>query len=81
MINIHQTFNIIAGILAFTATVTVLSTVFVLGSDLGNGIVSGKYFWFYRSMALLSAVVIPVAIIRGRERLRFKDALINYISL
>ncbi|MDR2651779.1 MAG: hypothetical protein LBC68_05640, partial [Prevotellaceae bacterium] len=72
MITKQQTFNLIAGVLAFIATATVLSTVFALSRDLGNGTVSSKYFWFYGSMALMVTVAVPVAAIRCRERLRFK---------
>lgn len=36
--------------------ILVLCTVFVVNPGLGNGIVSGKYFWFYVSMGLLSAL-------------------------
>ncbi len=34
----------------------VLSTVFVIDHDLANGVVSGKYFWFYGSMGILSII-------------------------
>jgi phosphoglycerol transferase MdoB-like AlkP superfamily enzyme len=50
----------------------VLAAVFILGKGLSNGIVSGKYFWFYVSMALLSILAIPVYITRCRERITFK---------
>jgi tetratricopeptide (TPR) repeat protein len=48
-----------------------------------NGIVSSKYFWFYASMTLLSVVAIPAAIIRRKERTRFKlpDLLILLFCL
>jgi O-antigen ligase len=41
----------------------VLATVFVLDHRLANGVVSGKYFWFYGSMGLvaLSAVIMSIA--------------------
>jgi hypothetical protein len=50
----------------------VLFAVFSNSRDLGNGIVSSKYFWFYASMALLSVLAIPAAIIKRRERISFK---------
>jgi hypothetical protein len=59
-------------ILALIAIMLSLCTVFVMTKDLANGIISGKYFWFYVSMALLSIVAIPAAIIKRRERLNFK---------
>jgi len=34
--------------------VMVLSTVFVVRPELGNGVVSGKYFWFYLSMGAIA---------------------------
>jgi hypothetical protein len=49
-----------------------LCTVFVINNDLANSVVSGKYFWFYASLALLSIAAIPAAIVRRRERLSFK---------
>jgi Ca2+/Na+ antiporter len=50
----------------------VLSAVFANSRDLGNGIVSSKYFWFYASVALLSVLAIPAAIIRRKEKVTFK---------
>jgi hypothetical protein len=49
-----------------------LKTIFVINNNLANSVVSGKYFWFYASLALLSVAVIPAAIVRRRERLNFK---------
>jgi tetratricopeptide (TPR) repeat protein len=48
----------------------VLSTVFVIRHNLGDGIVSGKYFWFYVSMTLFAVIAIPVAVAR-RTKMRF----------
>jgi len=31
-----------------------LATVFVVNRELGHGVVSGKYFWFYLSMGILA---------------------------
>jgi tetratricopeptide (TPR) repeat protein len=39
-----------------------LSTVFVISNDLANGAVSGKYFWFYSSMGLVSFVTLIKAL-------------------
>jgi tetratricopeptide (TPR) repeat protein len=43
---------------------SVISTVFVIGQNLGNGIVTGKYFWFYFSTMLFAIIAIPVAVVR-----------------
>ena len=37
----------------FTPFLLVLATVFVIDNRLANGVVSGKYFWFYGSMGLV----------------------------
>ncbi|MDR1155858.1 MAG: hypothetical protein LBL04_14220, partial [Bacteroidales bacterium] len=60
----------------------VLCTVMIHGRNLANGIVSGKYFWFYISMALLSVVAVPATIVR-REKIHFKlsDLLIFVFCL
>jgi uncharacterized membrane protein len=49
----------------------VLATVFVVNKDLANSTVSGKYFWFYVSMALLTVVAVPMSIVKRKERFRF----------
>jgi O-antigen ligase len=46
-------------------------TVFIVTDKLVYGVVSGKYFWFYVSMVLLSVSAIPVTIV-NRKRLSFK---------
>jgi tetratricopeptide (TPR) repeat protein len=48
----------------------VLSTVFVVSNDLANGVVSGKYFWFYGSMGLMSLVTF-IAVITSKISIRF----------
>ncbi|MDR0605918.1 MAG: O-antigen ligase family protein, partial [Bacteroidales bacterium] len=72
MDNRPQIYSIIADILLSIAVTIVLFTVLSVGYDFGNGIVSSKYFWFYASMALLSVLAIPAAIIKRRERISFK---------
>ncbi|MDR0603430.1 MAG: hypothetical protein LBG80_03895 [Bacteroidales bacterium] len=72
MITRQQIYRVITDILLFIVITIVLYTVFSVGSDLGNGIVSGKYFRFYISMTLLSVFAISVAIIKRKERLTFK---------
>jgi tetratricopeptide (TPR) repeat protein len=54
-----------------------LATVFIVRPELGNGIVSGKYFWFYLSMGII-AIVSPVAGLVRRQAMRIRriDALI-----
>jgi O-antigen ligase len=48
----------------------VLSTVFIINDDLANGVVSGKYFWFYGSMGLISLVTL-VRTLTGKHPFRF----------
>ena len=49
----------------------VLSTVFVIDRQLANGIVSGKYFWFYGSMGLLSVVTLICTISHKVQSFKF----------
>ncbi|MDR1582342.1 MAG: O-antigen ligase family protein [Prevotellaceae bacterium] len=54
-----------------------LSTVFVINDDLANGVVSGKYFWFYSSMGLVSlATLIQTLIDRRSFRVSLQDILV-----
>jgi hypothetical protein len=54
-----------------------LSTVFVVSDDLANGVVSGKYFWFYGSMGLVSlAVLVQTLIDRRSFRFSLQDILV-----
>jgi drug/metabolite transporter (DMT)-like permease len=48
----------------------VLSTVFVVNNDLANGVVSGKYFWFYGSMGLVGLATLVVGFYRRGRRER-----------
>jgi hypothetical protein len=61
----------------------VLFTVFIINRDTAYGNISGKYFWFYTSMVILSIIAIPAIIIKRRERLIFKipDLLILLFCL
>jgi hypothetical protein len=72
MNNKWQASGIIVNILLSVSLVTVLCTVFSINPGLINGVVSGKYFWFYVSVTALSVVAIPVTVIKRRERLSFK---------
>lgn len=47
---VHNSMNF----LLLAPFVMVLCTVFIVSRDLENGVVSGKYFWFYLSMILIS---------------------------
>jgi O-antigen ligase len=54
-----------------------LSTVFVINDDLANGIVSGKYFWFYGSMGLVTlATLIQTLMNRRKFRFSVTDLLV-----
>jgi tetratricopeptide (TPR) repeat protein len=86
MNNKQQIYGIIVDILLSVLIITVLCTLFSVNRDLGNGILSGKYFWFYASMAILSIVAVPaiiIIIIKRKERLTFKmpDLLIFLFCL
>ncbi|MDR0603314.1 MAG: hypothetical protein LBG80_03315 [Bacteroidales bacterium] len=74
MINRQQAYNILTNILISIPISGVLYTVISINHDLGNGIVSGKYFWFYTSITLLSVIAIPIAIIKYKERVKFEFA-------
>ncbi len=47
----------------------VLSTVFVVDNNLANGIVAGKYFWFYVSLGVVSVTVI-LSFFSGNKNIR-----------
>lgn len=55
----------------------ILGTVFVVSNHLGNGIVSGKYFWFYLSIGIY-AVISALFIIKHNKSVRISliDCLI-----
>ncbi|GAB6013475.1 O-antigen ligase family protein [Viscerimonas tarda] len=54
-----------------------LSTVFVIDNELANGTVSGKYFWFYTSMAWVTAgTIISFFISRKSVYLNITDFLL-----
>ena len=48
----------LAKLLLFTPFLLTLSTVFIIDNHLAHGVVSGKYFWFYGSMGLVSIAII-----------------------
>ena len=55
----------------------VLSTVFVINNQLANGVIAGKYFWFYISIGLTSvAVILSVAIHKRTLRFSLLDGLV-----
>jgi O-antigen ligase len=57
-------------VLFLTPFLFVLSTVFVVSDDLVNGIVSGKYFWFYGSMGLMCLTAFA-GVLAGKRPFRF----------
>jgi tetratricopeptide (TPR) repeat protein len=83
MINKQRIYYIITEILLTIIIGIVISAVFIVNRDLAHGIVSGKYFWFYASMALFSMFAIPAVIVKGKEKLSFKvpDLLILLFCL
>jgi hypothetical protein len=40
-----------------------LNTIFVVSDNLADGVISGKYFWFYGSMGLINFKNAPVVIV------------------
>jgi len=46
--------------------ILILSTVFVMSNQLTKGIISGKYFWFYGSMGLVSVFILISVLINSR---------------
>lgn len=58
--------------------IMVLSTVFIVSKNLENGVVSGKYFWFYLSMALIStSTIFSFYINRKKVYLSTLDVLVS----
>jgi O-antigen ligase len=56
----------------------VLSTVFVIDYQLAQGVITGKYFWFYASMVLASAaVLLSIIIYKQWVRLSLLDLLLT----
>ena len=45
-------------VLLFSPFLLILSTVFIINDHLANGVISGKYFWFYGSMGMVSIVTL-----------------------
>ena len=60
----------------------VLATVFVIDRDLANGVVSGKYFWFYLSMGILAVSTI-IAVTKSTKpvRISLNDCLVLLFGL
>jgi tetratricopeptide (TPR) repeat protein len=57
--------------------ILVLSTVFVIHPELGNGTVSGKYFWFYLSMGVIAVIsVVDGLMHRQAIQIKWIDGLI-----
>ncbi|GHT49407.1 membrane protein [Bacteroidia bacterium] len=60
----------------------VLATVFVIDNSLARGVVSGKYFWFYGAMGLVSmATAVSCMVYRKPVRFSIFDALIAVFCL
>jgi tetratricopeptide (TPR) repeat protein len=74
---IHSPFSILHSQFFFLLPfVMVLSTVFVVRPELGNGVVSGKYFWFYLSMGVMAGVTIIQKFKDSRIQ-KFEDSMIQ----
>ncbi|MDR3236552.1 MAG: O-antigen ligase family protein [Prevotellaceae bacterium] len=66
----HIPFKKIVHIICLSPFVLVLATVLVVNTDLFNGSVTGKYFWFYGTMALASLSAC-IAVILYKKPFRF----------
>ena len=51
-------YNIVLRLFLSTIFVLIVGTVIVVNNNLANGVVSGKYFWFYGCMGLVSIVTL-----------------------
>ncbi|MDR1584409.1 MAG: O-antigen ligase family protein [Prevotellaceae bacterium] len=57
----------------------VFSTVFIISRQyLSNGVISGKYFWFYASMGVLNVIVLAFTLSR---KLYFKFTVFDFLVL
>jgi len=62
--------NISANLILILPLIMVLSSVFIVSKDLANGVVAGKYFWFYLSIGLIS-ITTPLSLIINRKNITF----------
>ena len=56
----------------------VFSTVFIVNRELANGVVTGKYFWFYASMGVVCVVMLVFSLFR---RPFFRFSLLDLLFL
>jgi tetratricopeptide (TPR) repeat protein len=63
--------RIVCYIIALTPFILALCTVFAIDRNLVQPVVSGKYFWFYGSMALLAPIIVVMGF--GKNNRRFFD--------
>jgi len=59
----------------------VLSTVFIINDQLANGVVSGKYFWFYGSMGLLTVAALIYFLENKIIRFSFMDGFVLFFNI
>jgi len=64
-------------LLLFISFAIIFATVFIIDNSLANGVVSGKYFWFYGSMGLASITTLIYSI-TNKQPFRFSvtDSLV-----
>jgi len=70
--------RIITDFLLTVPFLMVLSTVFVVDNSLAHGVVSGKYFWFYASMGVVS---ITTLIFVATRKLHFRLTMFDWLIL
>ena len=77
--NLHKRF---LSFLTITPFCLILSTVLVINNQLADGITSGKYFWFYCLMGLMSiSIAISCFLCRKRIRFTIDDGMISLFCL
>jgi O-antigen ligase len=55
-----------------------LCTVFFISDELANGVVSGKYFWFYGSMGVVGLVILLTVVV---SKTRFRFSILDLLVL
>ncbi|MDD4921185.1 MAG: O-antigen ligase family protein [Bacteroidales bacterium] len=66
----HFSYKNFIDLILFVPVLLVLTTVFAVDRELMNGVVSGKHFWFYASMGLISLTT-PLTSLKQKQSVRF----------
>jgi O-antigen ligase len=65
--------NLFGKVLMSIPFLLLLFTVFIIGKELSNGVISGKYFWFYGCMGLITVVVFILSAFYKKNRFSLLD--------